>query len=125
MRGQATIEYLLLLSVGLGMIAVSMGALSSVRDTADTLSWRRIAEVSASALHSHGEEVCALGDGNSREIKFGWAISIECGEGKATAYSRNESSAFSLHHCDISCANEEGSSFIIKNSGGEVEITKG
>ncbi len=77
MRAQASLEYLFLALAALAMLSVSVFSLSRLesasRDGAGALVFRHDAVMLKNAI----SEVCALGDGNGRELAFGSPLSAE------------------------------------------------
>lgn len=121
MRGQVTVEYLILFSVGLALIAFSVGALATIKSTEGQLTDLEMVKIAAAQLRGAGDEACALGDGNTRSIELGWSVEMECGEG-AVVKSGEQSAAFGLEHCEISCNSISGKRFLMRNEMGEVRV---
>lgn len=67
-KGQITVEYMVLTLVVLSMLSISIAMLIQINNTAhqavDNLTFRK----SALDVQATIDEVCALGEGNSREI---------------------------------------------------------
>ncbi|MEM4272303.1 MAG: hypothetical protein QXH30_01825 [Candidatus Bilamarchaeaceae archaeon] len=123
MRGQASIEYLILFSVGLALIAFSVGALAMIKTAESQLADLEKARIAAAQLRGAGDEACALGDGNAREIELGWSVELECGS-EATVKAGGQGAGFALEHCEISCSPISGKRFAMRNEGGEIKIEK-
>ncbi len=121
MKGQVTVEYLLLFSVGLVLIAFSVGALVVIRDAETQLTSSEKAKIAVSSLKSAGDEVCALGDGNSRIVGLGWEVDLECSGDVIKATVGEQSGVGDIEHCDVSCY-EDGDRFSVSNVYGRVEI---
>ncbi|MBD3389591.1 hypothetical protein GF415_01395 [Candidatus Micrarchaeota archaeon] len=121
MKGQATVEYLLVFSMGLALIAFAVGALGTIRDAESRMSGLEQAEIAAASLKSAGDEACALGDGNSRVVELSWAVELECSGNVIKAYIGNQSAITGLEHCDVSCSGS-GDRFGVSNSYGIIEI---
>ena len=121
MKGQVTVEYLILFSIGLALIAFSVGALATIKSTESQLTDLEKARVASAQLRGAGDEACALGDGNTRSVELGWSVDLECGsEGAVTA--GGQSAGFVLEHCDVYCDSISGKRFLMTNSGGNVKI---
>ena len=77
MRAQVSLEYLILSAVALGLLSISVLALSGIKSSAasnaELLKFRSSAVSLANAMN----EVCALGSGNGREVSLGTALSVE------------------------------------------------
>ena len=121
MKGQVTVEYLLLFSVGLVLISFAVGALVVIRDAEASLTSLEKAEVAVSSLKSAGDEVCALGDGNSRVVELGWEVDLECSGDVIKASVGEQGAVAGLEHCDVSCS-VDGDRFRVSNVYGRVEI---
>ncbi|MFP3949757.1 MAG: hypothetical protein ACLFUZ_01545 [Candidatus Micrarchaeia archaeon] len=121
MKGQATVEYLLVFSIGLALIAFAIGALSIIKNTENRLASLEQAEIAVASLKSAGDEVCALGDGNSRVVELGWEVELECSGNAVKAHAGNQSAVGGLEHCDVSCYGS-GEKFEVSNSYGRIEI---
>ena len=121
MKGQVTVEYLLLFSVGLVLIAFAVGALVVIRDAETQLTSLEKAEIAVSSLKSAGDEVCALGDGNSRVVELGWETKLECSGDVIKGSVGEQNGVAALEHCDVSCSGS-GEKFRVSNVYGRVEI---
>ena len=121
MKGQVTVEYLILFSIGLALIAFSVGALATIKSTENQLTDLEMVKVAAAQLRGAGDEACALGDGNTRAVELGWSVDLECGSG-ATVKAGGQSAGFVLEHCAISCSPISGKRFLMRNEMGEVRI---
>lgn len=121
MRGQATAEYLLLVALGISLLAVSLFALTSIKGAEERVYAREKARIIANDISSIGDEICALGDGNSRAYSLENA-ELECA-GKTITVSVSEASANStVSDCEIGCGGEYGGEIRIRNSRGKVLI---
>ena|GEM_PF-2685317 len=121
MKGQVTVEYLLLFSVGLVLISFAISALVVIRGAETQLTSLEKAEIAVSSLKSAGDEVCALGDGNSRVVELGWEVELECSGDVIKASVEEQSGVAGLEHCDVSCYGD-GDRFSVSNVYGRVEI---
>jgi len=108
MKGQVTVEYLLLFSVGLVLISFAISALVVIRGAETQLTSLEKAEIAVSSLKSAGDEVCALGDGNSRVVELGWEVELECSGDVIKASVEEQSGVAGLEHCDVSCYGDGG-----------------
>ncbi len=122
MRGQATVEYLLIVAIGLVLIGFSLGALSLIKEMGGELTSLQMAKLSAGSLKGASDEVCALGVGNSRSLEFSWEVSLECSNDVIGASVSGERAVVSLEHCDVYCSGATGTEFLIENDGGSVRI---
>ncbi len=122
MRGQVTSEYLLLVAIGIALIGVSLVALSSIRGAEETVFAREKARVAALDISSVGNEVCALGDGNSRaySLESAW---IRCSGNSVSVSISGASAEAEVSDCLVECDEGEYSGEIqIRNSRGKVTI---
>jgi hypothetical protein len=124
MKGQVTVEYLLLFSVGLALIGFAVGALAVIRDAEMQLTSLEKAEIAVSSLERAGNEVCALGNGNSRVVELGWDVGLECSGNVLKASVGKQSAVSALGHCNVSC-HGSGNNFTVSNTYGKVWIEKG
>ncbi len=121
MRGQVTAEYLLLVAVGISLLAVSLVALTSIKGAEAQVYAREKARIIAGDIASIGNEICALGDGNSRAYALEKA-ELGC-EGKTVTASVSGASAnASISDCEIECGGEYSGEIMIRNSHGKVLI---
>ena len=76
-KGQITVEYMVLTLVVLSMLSISIAMLIQINNTAhqavDNLTFRK----SALDVQATIDEVCALGEGNSREIIVKTGMSVK------------------------------------------------
>ncbi len=121
MKGQVTVEYLLLFSVGLVLIAFAVGALVVIKDAESVLTSSEKAKIAVASLKSAGDEVCALGDGNSRVVELGWEVTLECSGDVIKANFGEQGAVGAIEHCDVSCYGN-GDTFSVSNVYGRVEI---
>ena len=121
MKGQATVEYLILFAIGLALIGISVGALAAISEAEGQLTDLEKARIAAGALRGAGNEICALGDGNSRVVELAWEVSLECSGNLITASSGNQSAVSGLEHCDVSCSGKAGR-VLVKNERGKIKM---
>jgi hypothetical protein len=122
-KGQASVEYLMVVAIGLVLIGISVGALSLIRDAEEGLSSLEMARVSAGSIKGASDEACALGDGNSRALEFSWETSLECSNDVVKASVGEGSALVALEHCNVYCPGASGSRFLIENEMGSVRIS--
>lgn len=75
-KGQLTLEYLLLMAVALSLFLFSVTVLLKIRDSAEKSLELIKFKYSVAELHSTFEELCAMGNGNSRVVYLKRKISI-------------------------------------------------
>ncbi len=76
MQGQVTVEYMLLSLVVLALLSISLTALVNIKDNSDDAMNIVFFKSSARDLHNTIEAVCALGDGNSREVTLKHEVEV-------------------------------------------------
>ena len=126
MRGQASVEYLLLSLVGISILSFSILALAQVKDSADGNARLLGFRYSSASLGNAIREVCALGDGNGRELSLDSELSIEsekADEGWVVRFSGRNLSSVRASPCEVEA--EEGLSgrVYVENEEGTVAIT--
>ncbi|MEW5996854.1 MAG: hypothetical protein AB1657_04640 [Candidatus Micrarchaeota archaeon] len=117
-----TAEYLLLVAVGISLLAVSLFALTSIKGAEAQVYAREKARIVANDIAAIGNEICALGDGNSRAYSMERA-EIACG-GNAIFVSVSGAEAnASVSGCGVECDGGEYSGEIrVGNSNGKITI---
>ncbi len=121
MRGQASAEYLLLLAVGIAMLAVSIAALSAISGAEGKVHALEKARIFAGGIGSVANEVCALGDGNSRAypLEKAW---LEC-SGRTISVRVDGGNASSVvESCGVECGGAYEGEVRVWNSRGVVGI---
>ncbi len=88
MKGQLTLEYLILALVSLSLISISLAALLSAREAADRAYHLELFRSSALDIYNAGEELCAMGSGNSMKIRLRENVSVSQ-EGDEAAFSNS------------------------------------
>jgi len=121
MRGQVTAEYLLLVALGISLLAVSLFALTSIKGAEEQVYAREKARMVAYDISSIGNEICALGDGNSRAYALEGAW-IECSGNRITVSVSGASANSSISDCEIECGGDYSGEIRIRNSHGKVLI---
>ena len=122
MRGQVTAEYLLLVAVGIALVGVSLVALSSIKGAEETVFAREKARIVALDISSIGNEICALGDGNSRAYSLEQARR-RCSGNTVIVTVLGASAEGRVSDCAVECDEGEYSGEIrIRNSRGKVVI---
>ena len=120
MRGQAALEYLLLSALALSLILFSASALSGMKDSAqknaEMLSFRSDALSLADAMG----EICALGDGNGRELSLSAELSIESentDEGVLVRFSSKNATLVRRFYCNVEDATLSGTVYVENEKG--------
>ncbi|MFH1520366.1 MAG: hypothetical protein ABID61_01850 [Candidatus Micrarchaeota archaeon] len=124
MRGQISFEYLFLSLVSLSLISISVVALITIKDmsimTVDLLHFAS----SARSLGNTINEVCALGDGNSRSIDIGRAITVEStlADVWIVRFSQNDFSLVRPTLCKVEALHNIEKQVYVKNENGVVKL---
>lgn len=121
MRGQASAEYLLLLAVGIAMLAVSITALSAIKDAEGRVYALEKARIVAGGIGGVANEVCALGDGNSRTYPLEKA-ELECSGGTISARVDGGNASSVVESCEVECGGGHEGEVRVWNSRGTVRI---
>ncbi|NYZ60315.1 hypothetical protein H0O01_01305 [Candidatus Micrarchaeota archaeon] len=124
MRGQVTAEYLLLVALGISLLAVSLVALTSIKGAEAQVYAREKARIIAGDVSSIGNEICALGDGNSRAYSLENA-ELGCVGKTITVFVSGASANSTISDCEIECGGEYSGEIRIRNSHGNVVIGAG
>lgn len=122
MKAQATVEYLLLFSIGLVLISFAIGALAVIKDAEGQLTSQKQAEIAVSSFKSAADSACALGLGNSRFVDLDWGIELECENNVVAATVNGQRALAALEHCAIAHCDSEGTDFVVVNENGGIVI---
>lgn len=76
MKAQVTLEYLLVSVVAIGLLSISMYALIKIKENADKSEKILRFKATANELFSSIDELCALGNGNSMQVKLQAPVKI-------------------------------------------------
>lgn len=69
MRGQLSLEFLLVFAIFLALLLVSLSAISKIREVEEQQIAKRFANLMLADIANAVDEVCILGDGNSRNVR--------------------------------------------------------
>lgn len=124
MKGQVSFEYLIVSLISLSLIFISLTALIGIKDFAtNALSLIRF-KSSALSLTDAINEVCALGNGNSRSIDIGQAIDVESklADNWLVRFSQNDLSLVRPTICKVEALHNLEKQVYIKNENGIVKL---
>lgn len=121
MRGQVSAEYLLLVAVGISLLAVSLFALTSIKGAETQVYAREKARMISNDISSIGNEICALGDGNSRVYSLE-STEIRCSGDSVFVSVSGASANSTVSDCAVECGGEYSGEIRIRNSHGKVLI---
>jgi uncharacterized protein (UPF0333 family) len=124
MRGQITLEYMLLSLVVLALLSISITALLNIKDNSDEAMNIVFFKSSARDIHNAVEAVCALGDGNSREVTLKHEVEIDYMGGYLEYYADGMPSTLKYEtKCDVYLAETSFRGKVtVSNDDGTVEI---
>jgi len=127
MKGQATIEYLLLSLIGLSLISFSVISLAKIKGSWEEAYENTLFKSSATALASAMDEACSLGDGNSRTVYVKARMDIsgdETGSGKYYAlFSDEQGREMPIGtFCEIGSSSDVHGKTRIVNKMGKIEM---
>jgi len=119
MKGQITLEYLVISLVALVLLSIAFTALFKIKEMSDA-SYELIQFKGAvERIHSASKELCALGDGNSREIDVVTLVKIEM-HGDNVKYSHGDHSIVRKLDCNLNFNSVEGE-ITLRNMDGNIE----
>jgi hypothetical protein len=125
-RGQASVEYLLLSLVTLSLLSLSVLALINVKGSSEKNSRLLNFRSSSVSLANAIREVCALGDGNGRELSLDSETAIEpekADEGWVVRFSGENSSTVRASPCEVEAAEGLFGRVYVENEEGTVSVT--
>ncbi|VVB97930.1 Uncharacterised protein [uncultured archaeon] len=124
MRGQLTVEYLFLALLALALIAISLAALVKIRDAGERAYEMELFKSSALDIYNAGEEVCAMGSGNSMELTIREDVSVSQDGAQAVFANPSLNASFSRKSlCAYETADAARNSEIaVRNDGGTIRL---
>jgi hypothetical protein len=128
MKGQASLEYLLLCVIALSMLALSFSALIGIREAAGRGASAIGFSKSASVIGTAASEVCALGSGNGREMRIDAPLNSEsekADEGWIVRFTPSDGQNISLLrpcHCEVDTLEGVSGLVYMKNENGKIRI---
>lgn len=125
MKGQLTIEYLFLALISLALLSISISALLKIKEVGDHAYHLEMSKSTAMDIYNAGEELCAMGSGNSIRLRVRETISISYSSNEVL-FSNNEI-GFQLSK-QASCPYIpkiifQNSEILIENDGGNIRIS--
>ncbi len=126
MKGQLTIEYLFLALIALALISISFTALLKIKDAGERIYHLELFKSGALDIYNSGEELCAMGSGNSMKLRIREGILVSYGGGEAVFsnpelnFSISKKTACAYSQADMAADSE----IEIQNEGGEIKIIK-
>lgn len=124
MRAQISLEYLIIALTAVAILSVSLLALAKIRASADasyeTIRFNALKDNLFNAV----DEVCALGNGNSKTISFPFQARISSRGGSAPFFLSVYAAGHSASHetkCDISINGDFKEEMHLINDGGLIK----
>lgn len=122
MKGQVTIEYLLITLIALTLLSFSLHALASA-NAAQQAGYEKAKFLSDANDLSHAmKEVCVLGDGNSRKINLKSEIKISRGKTVVMEGVMENATHSEELPCTVSSSGTFSGTVYVKNDGGSIVV---
>lgn len=118
MKSQLSVEYLLTTLVSLLLLSVSVGVLIEIQSLSSLVQGKSLFNREANLIFLKAEEVCILGDGNSREFYVSSSFNIS-GEGGITISSGNYSLRRDFY-CSVVPSSVGPGKIVVANERGEI-----
>ena len=123
MKAQISLEYLIIALIALGLISISIFALTKIKSNADTTYKNIKFKILKDDLFNIVDEICALGNGNSRSISLSLQLSISSYTRADISFltiSNNKNSASHQTSCEVSINGEFENELTIANEDGKI-----
>ena len=123
MRGQISLEYLIIAIIALALVTLSLSSLNKIKSNADqsyaTLKFKSLAQDIFNAF----DELCALGNGNSRPLQISMPASVESDTKNDVSFVTVYGSNISLSHetkCESSLSGTFENEIVLANDNGKI-----
>ena len=123
MRGQISLEYLVLSLVAISLLSLAVFALLNLRDYSASASGTLMFRSSALSLSNAISETCALGSGNSRSVLLKAPLSVEYQE-QMVRFSGSNLSIVEPSRCEVEAVEGLEGLVYVENDGGVITIGK-
>lgn len=129
-KGQVTSEYLLIVMISITLLFVSIGASFKIKDDADKSYQLLLFRNAANTIYNTEEEICVLGNGNSRKINVPVNMSILTDENSGLVifilnYPDSNGRIVKDFKCELYDDYELGSGdLVLSNKNGKIDIKK-
>ncbi|MBS3067565.1 hypothetical protein J4450_02590 [Candidatus Micrarchaeota archaeon] len=123
MRAQLSFEYLIIALIGLILISISIFALNKIRSNADNSYENVKFKAMKEDFFNMVDEICALGNGNSKAINLAQQITIQSDSRNNIFFltiSNNRNSAAHETSCEIDINGQFDSEITIANDNGKI-----
>jgi len=82
MRAQITLEALLLFAIGVGLLLISVSAVSKLTDAQNSMHKTATTKQALNSIANYADEICVLGEGNSRTVLLAYPFVLNSGSDK-------------------------------------------
>lgn len=120
MKGQITLEYMVLTLVAIALLSISITALINIRENSDDAMDIVFFKSSARDLYNAIDEACAMGNGNSREIYLRREVVVDTAGDYLEFSSPLEHIENTIKYekvCDVDYAELQGTVIVTNNEG--------
>ncbi|MDO8553454.1 MAG: hypothetical protein Q7S22_01500 [Candidatus Micrarchaeota archaeon] len=128
-KGQITSEYLLISVVSIALIAISLTATFKIKDDADKSYELLQFKNSVDNIYNAAENVCALGNGNSRKVEIDSPFSASTDSSSGYVIFVSKSKKFTKEErivknftCKLDGEYSLDENIIVKNNNGKIEV---
>ncbi|MEW6748788.1 MAG: hypothetical protein AB1295_03720 [Candidatus Micrarchaeota archaeon] len=120
---------MMLFLVSLSLLGVSAASLGAIKDSAERSLGMRSFHDSAISLSNAMDEVCAVGDGNRREVIIAKPMGLSpqhTEDGWVVRFTMDGSELSLIAHslCETGGDSLEAGAYMVENDGGIIKITK-
>ena len=117
MRGQISLEYLIIALIAIALVSLSLSVLMKIRENADR-DYALIRVKSASEdIFNAIDALCALGNGNSRKVTLPLPLEFYS-EAKVVTAGNSDSSFSHKSNCELSLSGRFENELVLENSEG-------
>lgn len=126
MRGQITLEYMVLSLVVVALLAIALSALIQIRENSNKAMDIVLFKSAARDLYNAIDEACAMGDGNSREVFLKKEVIVNDGVEfleLSSPLSHVEGAVKYRCPCSVDSGDTLSGNVVVTNNEGEIEFT--
>lgn len=126
LRGQVTLEYILVSLVILSLLSISVFSLMKIKDGSDNMVKIMQFKSDALSVYNAAADVCALGKGNSRVVSISTPMTVSFeANGKLLVFGYNGNEIVKTLECPLPTLTQDLATgkLTIENLDGEIEIT--
>ncbi len=125
LKGQLSFEYLLIALIALTLVTISFAALSKIRENGEKQYQLQKTKAFSLEFFTTLDELCALGNGNSRTLSVSKTFGVSSGQTPAGYYSSLSDGDNSFSHitpCEIKIKRTITGEITLINNNGKIEI---